>query len=118
MSDDKKLMETVRLLLARAEHPNTPPEEADAALRRANALIGRACRLRAKGGRAMKWVRCPGSGKDRGCAWEPEAEAKYGATVCECSYGVLLTRAGVTRVHHIAWEDGEPVDMRYARAPR
>ena len=41
MSDDKKLMETVRLLLARAEHPNTPPEEADTALRRANALMAR-----------------------------------------------------------------------------
>lgn len=41
MSGDKKLMETVRLLLARAEHPNTPPEEADTALRRANALMAR-----------------------------------------------------------------------------
>lgn len=35
------VMEQIRHLLARAEHPNTPPEEADTALRRANTLMAR-----------------------------------------------------------------------------
>ena len=39
MASTEKIMERVRALLAIAEHPNTPPEEADTALTQANKLI-------------------------------------------------------------------------------
>lgn len=38
---EEKILERVRLLLARAEHPNTPPPEAELALDRANKLIAK-----------------------------------------------------------------------------